>query len=158
MIVQGQIVSIDQKNQLVTLQPVRGKQLILHVLDQQNVITPAEGEQVIARFYEIASIQPMATGQSPSPQSLTAGIVNAAAEQTRTDRFGSQYQFAVTIDAIDSNNKTISISGLDGTVEVVAVANPASLEQVRVGEHIIVTLIDVVAIALDKEGRPVKSL
>jgi F0F1-type ATP synthase beta subunit len=58
----------------------------------------------------------------------------------------------VTIDAIDENNKTISIKGSDGVVEIVAVANPDSLKQVQVGEQIVVTLIDVVAIAVDKEG------
>ena len=46
----------------------------------------------------------------------------------------------------------ISIKGLDGAVEVVVVANPESLDQVHIGEQIVVTLIDVVAIALDKEG------
>ena len=58
----------------------------------------------------------------------------------------------MTIEAIDKNGKTISIKGLDGAVEVVVVANPQSLDQVHVGEDVVVTLIDVVAIALDKES------
>jgi F0F1-type ATP synthase beta subunit len=57
----------------------------------------------------------------------------------------------VTVDAIDKNDKTISIKGLDGAVEGVVVANPESLDQVHVGQQIVVTLIDVVGITLDKE-------
>jgi hypothetical protein len=151
-VVQGQIVSVDQENKFVTLQAAGGKQVILHVFNQYSLATVKPGEPFIARFYEIASVQQMLPGQSPSAQSLTAGIVNAAPDQTPGAPFGSQYQFAVTIDAIDKNDKTISINGLDGAVEVVVVANPESLDRVHVGEQIVVTLIDVVAIALDKEG------
>ena len=151
-VVQGQIVSVDQENKLVTLQTAGGKQVILHVLNQYSLAAAKAGEPFIARFYEIASVQKLVPGQSPSAQSLTAGIVNAAPDQTPGAPFGSQYQFAVTIDAMDKNDKTISIKGLDGAVEVVVVANPESLDQVHVGEQIVVTLIDVVAITLDKEG------
>jgi hypothetical protein len=151
-VVQGHIVSVDQENKLVMLQAAGGKQVILHVFNQYSLAAAKPGEPFIARFYEIASVQKLGPGQSPSAQSLTAGIVNAAPDQTPGAPFGRQYQFAVTIDAIDKNGKTISIKGLDGAVEVVVVANPESLDQLHVGEQIVVTLIDVVAIALDKEG------
>jgi hypothetical protein len=156
--VPGQIVSVDQENKLVTLQATSGKQVILHVFDQSSLAAAKPGEASIARFYEIVSIQKLTPGQSPFAQSLAVGIVNAVPDQTPGSPFGSQYQFAVTIDAIDKNNKTISISGLDGAVEVVVVANTAALEGVHVGEKIVVTLIDVVAIALDKGAPSVKSL
>jgi hypothetical protein len=48
--------------------------------------------------------------------------------------------------------KAISIKGPDGVLEVVNVANPETLDQVQVGEHIVVTLTDAVAITLDKEA------
>jgi hypothetical protein len=152
VVVQGQIVAVDEENKLVTLQPAGGKQVILHVFNPYLLAAAKPGEPFIARFYEIASVQKLAPGQSPSAQSLKAGIVNAAPDPTASDLFFTQYEFAVTIDAIDKNNRTISINGSDGAVEVVAVANPESLDQVRVGEQIVVTLIDVVAIALDKVG------
>ena len=152
IVVQGHIVSVDQVNKLVMLQAAGGRQVMLHVFNQYSLAAAKPGEAFIARFYEIASVKELVPGQLPSAQSLTAGIVNAAPDQTPGAPYGSQYQFAVTIDAIDKNGKTISIKGLDGAVEVVVVANPESLDQVRVGEQIVVTLIDVVAIALNKEG------
>jgi hypothetical protein len=83
---------------------------------------------------------------------LTEGIVSAEPGQTPGAAFGSQYQFAVTVDAIDKNDKAISIKGPDGVAEVVDVANPETLEQVQVGEHIVVTLTDAVVVALDREA------
>jgi hypothetical protein len=150
--VQGRIVSVDQTNKLVTLQAADGKQVILHVFNQDSLGAAKPGEPFTARFYEIASVEKLVPGQTPGAESLTAGIVNAAPDETPGAPYGSQYQFAVTVGAIDKNDKTISVKGLDGVVEVVAVANPQSLDQVQVGEEIAVTLIDVVAVALDKQG------
>jgi hypothetical protein len=58
----------------------------------------------------------------------------------------------VTVDAINKKDEAILIKGPDGVVEVVDVANPETLDQVQVGEHIVVTLTDAFAIALDKEA------
>jgi hypothetical protein len=150
--IHGRIASVDQEEKLVTLQAAGGKQLTLHILIPFKLAAVKPGEPFLAKFYEIASVQKLAPGQAPTAQSLTAGIVGAAPDQTSVAALGSQYQFEVTIDAIDKNNKTLSIKGSDGVVEVVDVANPESLEQVQVGEQVVVTLIDVVAVALDKEG------
>ena len=151
-VVHGRIVSVDPENKVVTLQASAGKQLLLHVFNQDSLAAAKAGEPFIARFYEMASVQKLVPGQYPTAESLTAGIVNAVPDQTPGAPFGSQYQFEVTIDAIDKNNKTVSIKGMDGVVEVVVVTNTQSLDQVQVGEQIVVTLIDVVAITLDKEG------
>jgi hypothetical protein len=106
----------------------------------------------VAKFYEIATIQKLAPGQSPPTPSLTEGIVSAAPGQTPGAAVGSQLQFAVTVDAVNKKDKAISIKGPDGIVEVVDVANPETLDQVQTGEHIVVTLTDAVAIALEKEA------
>jgi hypothetical protein len=150
--VHGQIVAVDQDKKLVTLQADDGKQLTMHVYSPYNLAAAKPGERFVAKFYEIATVKKLPPGQSPPTPSLTEGIVSAAPGQTPGAAFGSQLQFAVTVDAINKQDKAISIKGPDGVVEVVDVANPESLDQVQVGEHIVVTLTDAVAIALDKEA------
>jgi hypothetical protein len=152
IVVHGQIVSVDQNKKLVTLQSANGKQVTLHAYNPYNLAAAKPGEPFVAKFYEIATIQKLAPGQSPPAPSLTVGIVSAEPGQTPGAAFGGQYQFAVTVDAIDKNDKAISIKGPDGVVEVVDVANPETLEQVQVGEHIVVTLTDAVVVALDPEA------
>jgi hypothetical protein len=151
IIVHGRIVSVDPEKKLVTLQADDGKQVSLHVYNPYNLAAAKPGERFVAKFYEIATVHKLAPGQSPPTPSLTEGIVSAAPGQTPGAALGSQLRFAVTIDAIDKQNKAISIKGPDGAVEVVDVANPETLEQVQVGEDIVVTLTDAVSIALDKE-------
>ena len=44
------------------------------------------------------------------------------------------------------------MEGPDGGIETVSVANPANLKHVKVGDKIVVTLTNVVAIALEPES------
>jgi hypothetical protein len=124
----------------------------VHVYNPYNLAAAKPGEPFVAKFYEIATVQKLAPGQSPPAPSLTEGIVSAAPGQTPGAALGSQYQFAVTVDSIDKNDKAVSIKGPDGVVEVVDVANPEMLDQVQIGETIVVTLTDAVVISLDREA------
>jgi hypothetical protein len=112
--IHGQIVAVDQAKKLVTLQADNGKQVTVHAYNPYNLAAAKPGERFVAKFYEIATIQKLVPGQSPPAPSLTEGIVSAAPGQTPGTALSSQYQFAVTIDAIDKPNKAISIKGPDG--------------------------------------------
>jgi hypothetical protein len=152
IVIHGQIVAVDQDKKLVTLQGPNGKQVTVHVYNPYNLAAAKPGERFVAKFYEIATVQKLPAGESPPTPSLTQGIVSAAPGQTPGAVFGSQYRFAVTVDAVNKSDKAISIKGPDGVVEVVDVANPETLDQVQVGEQIVVTLTDAVVVALDKEA------
>jgi hypothetical protein len=150
-VVHGQIVAVNADQKTVTLRSDSGKQVTVHVYNPYNLAAAKPGERFVAKFYEIATIQKMGPGQSAPTPSLTQGIVSAAPGQTPGAAFGSQLQFAVSVDAIDKKDRAISIKGPDGVVEVVNVANPEVLDQVQVGEQILVTLTDAVVVALDQE-------
>jgi hypothetical protein len=62
---------------------------------------------------------------------------------------GTQTQMVVTIDSIDKDKRTVAVEGPDGSVKTVGVANPANLKHVKVGDKIVVTLTNAVAIALE---------
>jgi hypothetical protein len=84
--------------------------------------------------------------------SLAEGIVSAAPGLVPGAVAGTQAQMVVTIDSIDRNKKTVGVEGPDGSIETVSVANPANLKHVKVGDKIVVTLTNVVAIALEPES------
>ena len=155
--IHGRVVSVDPEEKLVKLQAAGGKPVSLHVFNQDSLAAAKQGEPFVAKFYEIASIQKLPPDQSPPAESLAAGIVNAVPGEMPVAALVNQYQFAVTVDAIDKNHKAISIKGSDGMAEVVEVANPESLDQVQAGEQVVVTLIDVVAVTLDREAGSAKA-
>src|SRR5689334_6181679 len=87
IVIHGRIASVDQRDKLVTLQAVNGKQVILHVYNPYNLAAAKPGEPFAARFYEIATVQNLPPEQSPPAQSLRAGIVSAVPGQTPSAAF-----------------------------------------------------------------------
>jgi hypothetical protein len=150
--VHGKIVSVNRATKLVTLEGPRGKQVTIHVYNPYNLEAAKAGAPFVAKFYEIVTIRKLLPGESLPAASLTEGIVSAAPGLVPGAVAGSQTQLVVTIDAIDKDKKTVAIEGPDSSVETVNVANPANLKHVKVGDKIVVTLTNVVAIALEPES------
>jgi hypothetical protein len=158
--IHGKIVSVNRPKKLVTLEGPRGRQVTIHVYNPYNVAEAKAGEPFVAKFYEIVTIVKKKPSTSvkkkPStsipPASLVEGIVSAVPGQTPGAAFGSQLQVVATIDAINEDGKTVALKGPDGVVETVKVANPANLKHVKVGDQIVITLSNVVAITLEKES------
>ncbi len=142
---------MDRANKLVTLVGPRGKQLTLHVNNPYNLAAAKPGEPFVARFYEIITIRKKQPGESIPPASLVEGIASAAPGQVPGAVVGKSTQLVATISAINRRKKTVDLTGPDGVVETVKVANPANLKHVKVGDDIVVTLSNVVAISLDQE-------
>lgn len=150
--VHGKIVSVDREKSTVTLQGPSGKPLTVHVYNPYNLAAAKPGEPFVARFYEVVTIRKKMQGEAIPSASLEQGIISASPGQTPGAAFGSQLQFVATITAIDTNKNTVELKGPDGKVETVNVANPENLAQVKVGEDIVITLTNVVAVALEKES------
>ncbi len=136
----------------VTIQGPGGKPLTIHVYNPYNLAAARPGEPFVARFYEIVSIRKKLAGEVIPTASLQQGIISASPGQTPGAAFGTQVQFVATIQAIDTVKNTVELKGPDGAVETVNVANPENLTQVKAGQEIVITLTNVVAIALEKES------
>jgi hypothetical protein len=150
--VHGKILSVDREKMMVTIEGPSGKPVSVHVYNPYNLAAAKAGEPFVARFYEIVTIRKKQPGEVIPAVSLQQGIISAAPGQTPGAAFGSQLQFVATIDVIDTVKNTVELKGPDGAVETVNVANPENLAQVKVGEEIVITLTNVVAVALEKES------
>jgi len=151
--VHGKIVSVNRAKKLVTLEGPRGKQVSIHVYNPYNLEAAKAGAPFVAKFYEIVTIRKLLPGESLPAASLAEGIVSAAPGLVPGAVAGSQAQMVVTIDSIDKDKSTVAVEGPDSSVETVSVANPANLKHVKVGDKIVVTLTNVVAIALEPESE-----
>jgi hypothetical protein len=149
--VHGKIVSVDRPNKLVTLEGPGGKKITIRVDNPYNLAAAQPGVPFVARFYEIATIREKQPGELIPSASLQAGIISAVPGQAPGAAFGNRVQLVVTIVAISRDKNTVAIKGPDGVVETVAVANPATLANVNVGDQIVITLTKVVTIGLAKE-------
>jgi hypothetical protein len=150
--VHGKIVSVDREKQLVTIQGPDGKTFPIHVYNPYNLAAAKAGEPFVARFYEIVTVRKKLPNENIASVSLAQGLISASPGQTPGAVAGTQMQVLATVSAIDAAKNTVELTGPDGTVETVNVANPENLAQVNVGEQIVITLTNVVAVALEKES------
>jgi hypothetical protein len=150
--VHGKILSVDREKQLVTFQGPNGKTFPIHVYNPYNLAAAKAGEPFVARFYEIVTVRKKLPDETIPTASLAQGIISASPGQAPGAVAGTQMQMVATISAIDTVKNTVELTGPDGVVETVNVANPENLTQINVGEQIVITLTNVVAVALEKES------
>lgn len=152
--IHGKIVSVDREKQLVTIQGPDGKTFPIHVYNPYNLKAAKAGEPFVARFYEVVTVRKKLANENIPSVSLQQGLISASPGQTPGAVAGTQTQVVATVSAIDTVKNTVELTGPDGTVETVNVENPENLTQVKVGEQIVITLTNVVAIALRRKPQP----
>jgi hypothetical protein len=150
--IHGTVVKVNRAKKLVTLEGPDGKQVTLHVYNPYNLAAAKAGVPFVAKFYEIATVRKKQPGESIPVASVAAGIATAMPGQVPGTVVGTRREIVVTVDAINVDEETVAVKGPDGSVETLTVANPANLKYVKVGDQIVLTLTNVVAIALEKES------
>jgi hypothetical protein len=150
--IHGKVVAVDRPKKMVTLEGPGGKQVTVHVYNPYNLKQAKVGDRFVAKFYEIITI----VRQKPNPSipavSVDQGIVTAEPGQPAGAAFGRSIRVVATVDAVNHAERTIVIKGPDGAEETVKVNHPFSLKHVKVGDQIVMTLTNVIAVSLKPEA------
>jgi hypothetical protein len=150
--IHGKIVSVNRAKRLVTLVGPDGKQVTVQVYNPYNLAAAKPGAPFVAKFYEIVTVRKKHPGESLPAASLAEGIVSAVPGQIPGAVAGTSVQLVVTVDAVSPHKETITVEGPDRKAETVNVANPTNLKYVKLGDQIVITLTNVVAIALESDS------
>jgi len=150
--IHGKIVAVDRPKKLVTLEGPNGKQITIHVYNPYNLKQAKAGDPFVARFYEIITVVKTKPDPSLPAVSFAQGIVTAEPGQTPGAAFGRQIQVVATVDAINKAERTIVIKGPDGAEETVKAHHRSDLKHIKVGDQIVITLTNAVAISFKKEA------
>jgi hypothetical protein len=149
--VHGKILAVDRANKLVTLEGPHGKKVTLTVRNPYNLDAAQPGMPFVAKFYEIVTIRKKQPGEVIPAIALDEGVATAEPGQIPGAVVGRSVEVVATISAINMQNNTVDLKGVSGNIETVTVANPANLAQVQVGEQIVITLTQAVAVSLDHD-------
>jgi hypothetical protein len=149
--VHGKIASVDREKKTVTLQAASGKQITLTVQNPYNLESAKAGDPFVAQFRETITIVGKGPSPNPTPATLKEGLWTAAPNQRPGAAAARQLQFAVVVAAVDAADQRVTLRAPDGTQETVHIANPETLAGVQVGDQLIITMIQSVAIALARE-------
>lgn len=151
--VHGKIVSVNRTKKLVTLEGPRGRKVTLKVLNPYNLKAAKVGEPVVVHYYEIVTIRKKKPGEKLPGVSLSEGIASAEPGQVPGAAIGRRVQLVVSVVAINQHNGTVTVKGPAGPAETVKARNPNNLKLLKVGDNLVVSLSQAVAISLDKEAK-----
>ncbi|MGD0118315.1 MAG: hypothetical protein ABSD30_09635 [Candidatus Binatus sp.] len=150
--VHGKIVAVDSATKQVTLQGPGSKNITLTVNNPYNLQSLKAGDRYVAQFTESVSIVGKGPSDKPPVATLAAGLWTAKPGEVPGAAAARQAQLVVVVSAIDQADQRVTLQAPDGSTENIHVTNPVALQGVQIGDRIIITLTQSIAIALAPEA------
>ena len=149
----GVVESIDQTTRAVTLRGSQGKRIDLTVSPEVKCLNEvAVGDTVHVEYVAsiLAELREATAEEKASPLTLTAADGRTPTGTTPAGLAGVQVRAVVTVEVLDRLNQTVTVKGPNGGTKTVDVKDPAKLKQMRIGDTIVVTYTEAVALGLEK--------
>jgi hypothetical protein len=144
----GEIVAIDPAKQLVTLKGPEGELLTLEAEKEEALSARKVGERVVVRYFEGAEVRKSGKSQAAAPvHSLKDGMIG---EPTRISE--KRHAMAASVENIDTANQEITLKASDGSLDTIMVSNPDYLSKVKVGDRIVITHPQALALSIENES------
>jgi hypothetical protein len=145
----GEVVAIDPANRLVTVRDANGHSSKLEVRSEKDLDSLKVGDRVVARYVEGAQINKKKLRGPARAASLNDGMT------TGSDFGGTAskgHMLVATVENVDAAEQEVTIKGEDGSLETIMVANPKYLRHIKVGDHVVITGAQALALSLEKAG------
>jgi hypothetical protein len=143
---QGEIVAVDLAKSLVTLKGPAGEIIKLEA-KSEDLADREAGERVLVRYFEGAQIGKRAQGVMPPVQSPKDGMIGAGTGGLS----GKQHALGASAERVDAVSQEITLKGPDGSLETIMVSNPQYLSHIKVGDRVVITRPQGLALSLEKE-------
>jgi len=143
---------IDLEKRMVTLRAPMGNVLTLTVDERvRNLPQVKVGDQVVVKYYQSLAVR-MAEPGDPMSTS-TSGVVAAKPGEMPAGGAGRQVTVTATVQAINRKDPAIALMGPGGDVVTVRVMDPKNLEKVKVGDKLLITYTESLAISVERVGK-----
>jgi len=143
--------AIDQKTRMVTLKGPQGNTLTFKAGDQvRNLAQVKVGDLVKFAYYDSVAVRVLKKGEAFPAQSESEAMARAKKGAMPGGVVGNQTSVNATITAIDKKAKTATLKGEDGNSVTVTPLFPKNLDKVKVGDRMVLTFTEAVAISVEK--------
>ena len=143
------VVAIDLQQRIVTLKGENGEVRDIKVGEEAvNLPQVKVGDLVTVKFYESIAVEVIKPGTVMGAGEKTA-IVRAKPGEMPGGMVAKQVSVTATITAIDKQKSTITLKGPEGKPATVKVLDPANLEKVKVGDELMITYTEALAISVE---------
>ena len=146
--------AIDQKTRMVTLKGPQGNSVTFKAGEQiKNLSQVKVGDSVLAKYYESVAVEVKKPGDAKPGVTKQEAVTRAKPGETPAGMAVSQVTVTTTITAIDKKKPTVTLKGADGKTTTVKVRNPKNLENVKVGDQVVITYTEALALSLEKAPK-----
>ena len=143
------VVAIDMEKRIVSLKREDGQVRDIKVGEEAvNLPQVKVGDLVTVTFYESIAVEVIKPGTYAGTGEKTA-IVRAKPGEMPGGMTARQVTMTATIMAIDMQKSTMTLKGPEGKVATVKVQDPTNLEQVKVGDELMITFTEALAISVE---------
>ncbi len=147
----GTITDVDYPNREVTLKDPKGRIETFEVVNSVQRFNEAKvGDKVSVDYYLgfNAQIRKPSAEEEQNPLVVLEATGRAGPNETPTGTDQRQIRAVVTIEGLDRAKQTVTVKGPRGKYFVARVADPSRLDQVRIGDTIVLTFTEAAAISL----------
>jgi Cu/Ag efflux protein CusF len=143
------VVAIDLQQRIVTLKGENGEIRDLKVGEEAvNLPQVKVGDLVTVKFYESIAVEVIKPG-TVAGAGETSAIVRAKPGEMPGGMAARKVSVTATIMAIDKQKSTLTLKGPEGKPATVKVLDPANLEKVKVGDELMITYTEALAISVE---------
>ena len=143
---------LDLGKRMVTLRAPMGNVLTISVDERvKNLPQVKVGDQVVVKYYESLAVR-MAEPGDPVATS-TSGLAGAKPGEMPAGAAARQVTVTATVQAINRKEPAIALMGPGGDVVTVRVLDPKNLEKVKVGDKLLITYTESLAISVERVGK-----
>ena len=136
------IEAIDQANRVVTLKGPKGNSVDVTAPDQMEGFKNLKvGDQVTATYFNALAVRIRKPGDpapTAAPSTTTTRKEGTPGSETRREQ-----TFTVTVESVDAAAPSVTVKGPEGRVVTLAVSDPKTLDNVKAGDTVDVTLLRV---------------
>ena len=114
-----------------------------------------KGDLVVARFFRALGIEVRKPTEAEKKASGEIALIAAKADPSNPPAATAIQAITavVKIVAIDRSAQTVTVKGPQGNLLTVSAQDPKNLERIKVGETVVVSYTEAVAIALEKQAK-----
>jgi hypothetical protein len=148
--IHGKIAGVDKATKQVTIEGPNGRNVTLVVQNPVNLDAAEVGHLVVVRYYEVVTVQKKNPGEMVPGASVKEGIATARPGGVPGGIAEEKVTLLVSVAAIDKTNGPVTIKAPHGSIETLRARDPKTLDRIKIGDDLEVTLSRATALAIAK--------
>ncbi len=152
--VKATVEAIDLATRMVTLKGPKGNTFTFKAGEQvRNLPQVKVGDVVVAKYYESIAVDVKKPGQATPGMTAEQVAGRAKPGEMPAGVVANQVTITATVTAIDAKKPSVTLKGPEGNVKEVKIKDPKKLENVKVGDLVVITYTEALAISVHKPQK-----